>query len=76
VQYINGFRCLEAGRMLNSNDFKSIFSKDKATLKYFRNAQTLGGFANAFNYLGGFCIGYPLGSMIKAGQIYRNCIYT
>jgi hypothetical protein len=62
--------------MLNSNDFKSIFSKDKATLKYFRNAQTLGGFANAFNYLGGFCIGYPLGSMIKAGQIYRNCIYT
>lgn len=69
VRTNNGFRYRQAGRLLNVSDFKQILSKDKTSLKYFRNAQTLGGFAYAFSYTGGFCIGYPIGYAISGHQM-------
>lgn len=65
VEYKNGFRYQQADKLLKSTDFKYILSKDKTSLKYFRNAQTLGGFANAIAFTGGFCIGYPIGYAIR-----------
>lgn len=69
VQFSNGFRYQQAGRLLNPYDFRQLLSKDKTSDKYYRNAQTLGGFANAFGYTGGFCIGYPIGQAIAGNQM-------
>lgn len=69
VQFNNGYSYQQAERLLKSSDFKYILSTNKTSLKYFRNAQTLGGFANAFGYTGGFCIGYPLGYAFSGGQM-------
>lgn len=69
VQYGNGFRYQQAGRLLNSYDFNQLLSKDKTTDKYYLNARTLGGFANAISYTGGLCIGYPIGHAIAGYQM-------
>lgn len=69
VRFNNSSSYQQAGRVLKSSDFKYILSANKTSLKYFRKAQTLGGFSSAFNYVGGFCIGYPIGYAIKGGQM-------
>lgn len=72
----DGVRYEQAGKLLNSYDFKKIFSTNKTSLKYFRNAQTLGGFANVFGYAGGFCIGYPVGYALAGGQMNWSVFAT
>jgi hypothetical protein len=69
VQNNNKLRYEQAGKVFNASELKHILSTNKTSLKYFHKAQTLGGFANSFGYLGGFCIGYPLGYAISGYQM-------
>lgn len=55
-------------KMLTINDLGSTLNKNETAFKEFKSAKTLIGFGSVFSYIGGFLIGWPIGTMIGGGE--------